>query len=318
MRSVLALFIPLVAMTSQNSAAGTVIPPFLDALHYPVSLIGSLVSVSPFFSLAARIPAGLIYRGERARRLIAVLLSVTIVCNLAYGYAVHPLLFGIVHGANGFASGAATTVYLALFVESLPSGADRSHAIGYYAGCMAVGFSSGSFMGGFIADRWGYPATFQFAALLAGFALAAFLVLTSRIEARVGAGAGRAEYRQGPALKSLKIILEPKMATIAVVALFLNMLHQMGTAFFPLYGLAVGLGMTQVGSVRGLYALCNAVTRPLTGFVVKRLGARRLAYAGLPLECAVVMLVPFFQEFAPLAVIFVIAGLRAACITSTF
>ncbi|MBI4526246.1 MAG: hypothetical protein HY695_20810 [Deltaproteobacteria bacterium] len=74
--STLKLCLPVMAMTAQQTAGALVLPPFLDDLKYPVSAIGSLISVGPVLTLAARLPAGFVYRGSRARMLIALALSV--------------------------------------------------------------------------------------------------------------------------------------------------------------------------------------------------------------------------------------------------
>lgn len=312
----LTLYLPVIAMTAQQTAAGLVMSPYLDSLGYPLSAIGYLISLSPFMALAARLPAGLLYRGERARLLMAVALTVIALCNIAYGYLTSPIPFALVHATNGFAFSSVTTIYLAFFVESLPAETDRIHAMGYYSGCLAIGYSSGGFAAGYISDHWGYIASFRFAAVLALFALTMLLYLTQAPSRRVSHSPthmhGSLSLLQP--LKSLAMFLNPKMATIVVVALFVNLVHQMGTAFFPLYGLSVGLSMTEVGMVRGLYALCNAVTRPLSGLVVKRLGRQRLSYSGIPMESLMMMLVPFFSDIGSLSVIFVIAGLLRAVV----
>lgn len=311
-----ALYLPVIAMTAQQTAAGLVMAPYLDSLGYPVSAIGSLLSLSPLMALAARLPSGLLYRGDRARLLMAVALAVIALCNIAYGYLTAPIPFALVQATNGLAFSSVTTIYLAFFVESLPVATDRSHAMGYYSGCLAIGYSSGGFAAGYVSDHWGYIASFRLAAVLALFALTMLLCLTQTPSRRATHSPPRVPGSLSlvQQLKSSGVFLNPKMGAIVVVALFVNLVHQMGTAFFPLYGLAVGLSMTEVGTVRGLYALCNAVTRPISGLVVKRLGRQRLSYSGIPIESLMMMLVPFFSDIRSLSAIFVIAGLLRAVV----
>src|SRR6185503_2184315 len=57
-------------------------------------------------------------------------------------------------------------LYMAFYVDSLAPDENRNHAMGYYVGCLAMGYSTGNFFGGLIADYWGYSWTFQLAALL--------------------------------------------------------------------------------------------------------------------------------------------------------
>lgn len=305
--STLKLCLPVVAMTAQQTAAALVIPPFLDDLKYPVSAIGSLISLGPILALAARLPSGLTYRQNRARTLMVAALLLLTVSTFLYNFAVKTLHFALVHALNGFAYGAATTFYLAFYVDALPPDEDRHHAMGYYSGCLAIGYSAGGFVAGYIADQLGYEATFQFASLLGLLCLVMLFFLRQPYPTKASREV-HMEDSTPTLLRSLKSILDPKIAMIMVVALFLNMLHHMGNVFLPLYALAVGLTLTDVGIIKGLYALCNAITRPLSGTVTKRLSHQFLSRAGLPLQSAFMTLVPFFHGLGPLLVLFVLMG----------
>jgi len=314
----LKLCLPVVAVTAQQNVAGLIVPPFLQAAHFPVAMIGSLISLAPVLALASRLPSGLAYSDKRARALMGLALLAMAASNSLYPYAVTTLAFAAVHGLNGFAYGAVTTLYLAFYIGSLPPDEDRNHAMGYYAGSLALGYSTGNFLAGFIADRFGYAATFHFAAVLS--VLCAGLLFTlkkSAVPSDTKAKAAGASLADVNWLQSLKASWEPKIAMVAVVALFLNLLHQMANVFLPLYGLAVGLTLTQVGVIKGFYALCNAITRPISGLVVKKLGHRRLSYGGLPVQSAFVLLIPFCTDFLTLLIVHVTAGfVRAVAIVS--
>lgn len=313
----LKLCLPVIAVTAQQNVAGLIVPPFLQSAHFPVAMIGSLVSLGPVLALASRIPTGLAYTDKRARALMGLALLAMAVSNFLYSYAVTSLTFAAVHGLNGFAYGAATTLYLAFYIGSLPPDEDRNHAMGYYAGSLALGYSTGNFLAGFIADRFGYETTFQLAALLS--LLCAGLLFTlkkspasSETKKKTGSTAPGLNWVQ-----SLKSAWEPKLVAVAVVALFLNLLHQMTNVFLPLYGLAVGLTLTQVGAIKGFYALCNAITRPISGLVVNKLGHRRLSYGGMPVQSAFVLLIPFCTDFLTLLIVHVSAGfVRAVAVVS--
>lgn len=310
----LKLCLPVIAMTAQQSVSSLVIPPFLNDLKIPISAIGSLISLGPMLALAARLPSGLIYRGERARQLLMAALCVLALANFLYGLVVEPLSFALIHALNGLAQGAAGTIYLAFYVEALPPDEDRHHAMGYYAGCLAIGYSAGGFAGGYVADSFGYAAAFSFAAAL-GLLCIGLLPLLGRASAQATEGlrpAGKISLRE-----SLKNVLEPKIAAMVVVHLFLNMIHQVGMVFLPLYGLAVGLTLTQVGLIKGLYSLCNAVTRPLSGPLMRRFNHQRVSRIGLPLQSALMALVPFFQDVGALLIVFILVGfLRAVAIVA--
>lgn len=312
----LKLCLPLVVMTTQSSVASLVIPPYLDDLKYPVSAIGSLISLAPIFALAARLPTGMTYSPNRARALMAATLVIVALCDFLYSFAVTPLAFGLVHALNGFAYAAATTTHLAFFVETLPAGEDRHHAMGYYAGSLATGYAAGGFAAGYIADRFGYAATFQVAASLSLVAVGFLFLLPSLRISKSSQESLRSKAR--PSIRrSFGSILDPRMATVVVVAVFLNILHQIGNAFLPLYGLAVGLSLTEIGIIKGVYSLCNAITRPLSGLVTKRFSSKGLTLAPLPLQSAFMMLIPAIHTLAPMLVVFTIIGfLRAVAIVS--
>jgi predicted MFS family arabinose efflux permease len=311
-RETLKLLVPLVAVTVQANSAATIIPPYLDELRIPVAVMGALISLGPIFALTSRLPAGMAYHHKRARRLISLAVLVLGLTNFLYGFAADGLTFAIVHSLNGFAYGAVTTLYMAFYVESLPAGENRSHAMGYYVGSLALGYSTGNFFGGLVADHFGYTVTFQSAAFLSLLSVALLWLLhRSSEEAH---GEARAKSAGKVTAASWKAMLEPELATVVIVALFLNLLHQMGGVFISLYGLAVGMSLTQVGVIRAAYAGCNAVTRPISGHVVNKFGHRGLSYAGLPLQSVILMLIPLFTGFEVILGVYVLSGFMRAVV----
>lgn len=314
--STLKLLIPMVGVSIQANSASTLIPPYLDDMHIPVAAIGTLISLGPVFALTSRLPVGILYHQARARTVLAVAILAMGVTNYLYSLATNALMFAIVHALNGFAYGAVTTLYMAFFVDSLEVDENRNHAIGYYVGSLAMGYSTGNFFGGLIADYWGYAATFELGAMLSGISVGLLWFL----HPPHGAGESRVKGKEAAKLntrESLKALLEPELATVVIVALFLNLLHQMGGVFISLYGLAVGMSLTQIGIIRAAYAGCNAVTRPISGHVVNRFGHRGLSYFGLPLQSLILMLVPLFTGFGAILFVYVASGfLRAVVIVA--
>jgi MFS transporter, DHA1 family, multidrug resistance protein len=311
--STLKLLVPIVAITVQSNSASTIIPPFLNDLRIPMAAIGSLISLAPVLALTFRLPVGMAYQRNRARLLISIAVVAMGITNYLYSFAEDVLVFAIIHALNGLAYGAVTTLYMAFYVDSLAPDENRNHAMGYYVGTLALGYSTGNFFGGLMADHFGYGPTFQVAALLS-------LVSVALLWCFHGSDGRRSGFtKEKPKAKltvrdSLKALVEPELATVVIVALFLNLLHQMSGVFISLYGLAVGMTLTQIGVVRAAYAGCNAVTRPISGHVVNKFGHRGLSYAGIPLQSAILMLIPLFTGFGPILAIYVLSGLMRAIV----
>ena len=307
------LLVPIVAVTLQSNSSSTVIPPYLDNMRIPVALIGTLISLGPVFALMARLPIGMLYNRGNARWLVSAAIMAMGLTNYCYSFAASSWSFALVHCLNGFAYSAVTTLYMAFYVDSLAPDENRNHAMGYYVGCLAVGYSTGNFLGGLIADHWGYEWTFQLGALLSFVAVALLWFL----HGPTGDGASQGKRNEAAKLsmrESCKALLEPEFATVVLVALFLNLLHQMGGVFISLYGLGVGMSLTQIGIIRGAYAGCNAVARPISGHVVNKVGHKGLSYFGLPLQSLILMLVPLFTGFGTILFVYVASGFMRAIV----
>jgi predicted MFS family arabinose efflux permease len=311
--STVKLLMPMVAVSIQANSATTVIPPYLDHMHIPVALIGTLISLGPVLALLSRLPVGMAYNHQRARLVISAAMIAMGITNYLYSFATGPVTFAVIQGVNGFAYGALTTLYMAFYIDSLAPEENRNHAMGYYVGSLAMGYSTGNFFGGLVADHWGYAATFQLGALLSLIAVGLIWLSREPIIAAVKATGLKSRAKLSWA-ESLRALLEPELATVVIVALFLNVVHQMGSVFISLYGLSVGMTLTQVGIVRAAYAGCNAVTRPISGHVVNRLGHKGLSYFGLPLQSLILMLVPLFTSFGTVLPVYVCSGLLRAIV----
>ena len=311
--STLKLLVPIVAITVQSNSASTIIPPFLHDLRIPMAAIGSLISLGPILALTSRLPVGMAYQRNRARLLMSIAVLAMGITNYFYSLAQDILVFAIVHALNGLAYGAVTTLYMAFYVDSLAPDENRNHAMGYYVGTLALGYSTGNFFGGLMADHLGYGPTFQAAALLSLLPVALLWFLHGPEGQRSGRGNEKPKAKL-TARDSFKALVDPELATVVIVALFLNLLHQMSGVFISLYGLAVGMTLTQIGVVRAAYAGCNAVTRPISGHVVNKFGHRGLSYAGIPLQSAILMLIPLFTGFGPILAVYVLSGLMRAIV----
>ena len=97
------LCLPILVISVQQNAVVMTLPPFLDAQRYPVATIGTLLSLGPIFTLAARVPGGMLYRRGRTTARMAIALLVVAATSALYSLADSAALFIVVGALNGFA-----------------------------------------------------------------------------------------------------------------------------------------------------------------------------------------------------------------------
>jgi MFS family permease len=132
------------AATAGEGLVHFLVPPYLDSVHFPVGVIGVLVATGALAALASRVPAGLLYRGGRARALLVGTMCTGAVAALLIPTATDPLAFAALRALSGFCYGVASTVNLARFIDAIPPGRDRASAMGYFSAALAVGFMIGN------------------------------------------------------------------------------------------------------------------------------------------------------------------------------
>lgn len=228
------LCLPILVISVQQNAVNMTLPPFLDAQRYPVATIGTLLSLAPIFTLAARVPGGMLYRRGRTTARMAIALLVVAATSALYSLADSAALFVVVGAFNGFATSIATTLYLPFFIDELPAGQARPQAMGLYTGSIALGFAIGGLGAGYAVDHRGYTAAFVAEGIVA---LAAIALHAAMAPAAAGAPAA-ALPTPGPvsARASLRNLLLPEVTSILLAALFLNVLYKIPSTFIPLYG----------------------------------------------------------------------------------
>jgi MFS family permease len=90
--------------------------------------------------------------------------------------------------------------------------------------------------------------------------------------------------------------------------------HLTMVSFFPVLGLAIGLGAAQVGLARGLYSGINAVGRPMLVVLIKRLSLRQVTFIGIILQTAMLALLPAAGFFIAVLAIFIVFASARACV----
>jgi MFS family permease len=79
---------------------------------------------------------------------------------------------------------------------------------------------------------------------------------------------------------------------VLVLALAINLLHQMWGTLLPLYVVGAGAGVSLAGFVRATHSFTNTLARPASEPIVRRLGPVTLACAGLLVYAIGISLLP--------------------------
>jgi DHA1 family multidrug resistance protein-like MFS transporter len=300
----------IACLTAANGSAQTLLTPLLSAQGKAPATIGTLVAVAAVVALIMRIPGGLLYSPRRARPLMCAALAAAAVATFIHPLSDNVWLFAGIRVLYGVGYSVGTTVNMALFVDSIAHEGDRRRASGLYASAMASGYTVGGVAGGFTGQLLGFRLAY---AVIAGLWLLAMLpVLLRAVPAgpSVAAPPRPAGFRRAQALGSL--VRDPLIVSMVLAGLFINLQQALFVTFTPLVLLAIGLGISQLGIMRSVFSLTNAITRPVAGAVLGRVDHHRAQDWGIAMNACVLSLFYLPLGFVPYLGVAVVAGFGRA------
>lgn len=294
----------VILMTTTEGTLQLLLPPYLDSHGYELSLIGVLVSTLSMSRLLSRLPAGAAYGPAKARRqLILALLGLSLATGgffFADGRLLPVLALSFVHG---FSFGALGTLVLASFID-LTGGRRAGATMAWYTAALSIGYSLGAFAGGALGDALGVPVALALVGVLPLVGIAVVLMLPA-FHGPVGAEPRAAGMR---ALLSGIRHLDPRVWLAFTIVLYVNLLSDAVDAFFPLYGLAAGLALTEVGAMKGLKSASATAIRFASLGLMRFVDHRAVNLWGVVLKGLATLAIPFAPGVAALAGIFAILG----------
>jgi MFS family permease len=272
--------------------------------HLSEVLIGTVFSVYGLVALGVRIPSAAVYRPHRAWMLI---LGGTVLSSVAFAaltQTTNPALLTALVGLDGAGFAIATTANMAALVERRPEGANAGSIMGWYTGAIAVGYAAAGFVGGVVGDALGPGRAILVLAVVpvvAGAALAAVVGRTAPVRAAAPERRGRwwRDFHGLPAFVWLAFF----------VTLYINLVSGVVLTFLPIYGLAIGLSLTQIGILQGVHGAAAAVVRFLSGIVFRFVSYQRTLPAMVVLSGLSVAAIGGVRALAALAVACGLLGL---------
>jgi MFS family permease len=188
-------------------------------------------------------------------------------------------------------------------VASASTPVTRIRHYGVYAVSYSAGAVVGPVIGGFLATRLGYTATF--------FAMA-LLMLPSLLVASMVRIARGSDHRS-VALNAVHTIVgtilrERGVGTILFVSGVMNCAQALQSTFYPLYLSKVGLSATLIGLAIAAISLASMAARMLLASAVSQFGQTGALVGAMILSAVTFALTPFARQFYPLLGVSVLMG----------
>ncbi|MGH2379101.1 MAG: MFS transporter [Candidatus Limnocylindria bacterium] len=303
---VIPVYLLMALMTTTEGTAQLILPPYLDSYGYALPVIGALVSLLSVTRLASRLPVGAAYGAARAKRMVvAASLGLSLATGgfaLADGQLVPVIALTLAHG---FAFGSLGTLLLAAIIDM--TGGHRAGSImAWYTAALSTGYSVGAFAGGAIGDAYGLGAAFLIASVLP---LAGILVVLGLPGFH---GPPRAEGEVAPGgIRGLLLgvrQLDPRVWLAFVIVLYVNLISDAVDAFFPLFGLAIGLTLSELGVLKGLKSAAATVIRFASLAIFRWVRPAAANVWGVVVMGIATVALPLVSAFGAFVALFVVLG----------
>jgi MFS family permease len=302
-RALVPLYAASALLTVGEGAFQLLTPPYMQERHISPVVIGTAVSAYGLVSLFVRLPAGAVYRTHRAWWLIAGGGALSSVAFALLTLTSDPLLLTVLIALDGAGFAIATTANMAALIERRPDGANAGAIMGWYTGSLGAGYALAGFAGGSLGDHLGPRAAILVLSLVP---LSAGLLLGAVVRAsaperppREARGAWWRDFRGLPAVVWLAFF----------VTLYINLVSGVVLTFFPLYGLAIGLTLTQIGFLQGIHGAAASAVRFLSGAVFRFFSYDRVLPLMVVLSGLSVAVIAGVKGLAILGVAWAVLGL---------
>jgi predicted MFS family arabinose efflux permease len=304
-RALVPLYVASAVLTLGEGSVALLIPPYLHLRGFEAAVIGIVLAAYGIASLATRVPAALLYRSRRGPWLVAggcVLSALAFAC---IPLTSSPVAVAGLVALDGVGFSVATTGAMTALIERRPPAASAGSIMGWYTGSLGIGYSAAGFVGGTLGDRLGVKAAILALALVP---LLAGALLKRSLDAAPAQAAEAAGRRRRSGLRQFAHL--PALVWLAfLVSLYINLVNGVLFAFFPIYGLAIGLSLTQIGALTGIHGAVAAAVRLGSGVFFRHVSYVRALPLMVVLSGLAVASLSTVRLFGALAVAWAVIGL---------
>src|SRR5919201_6170110 len=299
-RALIPLYVASAVLTLGEGSFNLLVPPYMKSQHVAEVMIGAAVSIYGVTSLVSRIPAGALYRTHRAWSLVAVGALISSVSFVLISQTSNAAVLAVWVALDGVGFAFATTANMAALIERRPPEMNAGVAMGWYTGSLGAGYALAGFVGGPLGDALG-PGRAMLVLALVPLAAGALLSRTihatapAQVEEHVEEEIRSSWFRNFRGVSALVWLA-------FFVTLYINLVSGVVLTFFPIYGLAIGLTLTQIGVLQGVHGTAAAAVRFLSGFVFGRVSYQRTLPVMVAVSGASVAMIAGLKAFAVLVV----------------
>jgi MFS family permease len=138
---------------------------YAQSLGASLALIGALSGIGGLARILSAVPVGMAFDSIGRKTVLSAGMFLAAVLSILYSVVPNPyFLFPI----RVLASLAGVSYFMAVaYVGDIVAERERGLAIGLYTTCMGLGFTIGPFIGGQVAEAYGYRVSYQVAAISA-------------------------------------------------------------------------------------------------------------------------------------------------------
>ncbi len=302
------VYLAILLITASEGGMTTIYPPFLEKSHFAVEQIGLVIALFGVTQLLARLPAGALYGQGRAKLLFITFVGMYGLSTAGFAYpGGTAYLIGLTL-MHGFAFGAIGTVMLAWIIELKPANSSHGASMGWYTAALSAGYSVGNFTGGYLADHWGYAFAFLAMGVLSAFSILVGLTLPAPAGAAVKPVAEKRVVNLKSRLRQSRDIITRNLVLATLIVFYINVLDDGFSAFFPLFGLSVGLSLTLIGLLKSIKSLTATGLRPMSGVIFRYIHFKTLNNLLIVAWALVMVLLPSLRELWMFVLVFIVIG----------
>jgi predicted MFS family arabinose efflux permease len=177
---------------------------------------------------------------------------------------------------------------------------------------ITMGWSVANFIGplvsGFSIDTLGHRHVYWVLGALAAAPLAILAWRPRLLPEAIAVGA--AAEKRGGVLDLWRI---PQLRSTFIAGAIIGSAQDLFQFYMPVYGHAVGLSASAIGTVLGMVALAAFVIRASIPFLAKRAGETTILTSAIFVAAAAYVLLPLFEHPVPLAATAFVLGLGVGC-----